>query len=178
MNILALDLSLTATGICHPDGSTGTFKTGKLRGMERLLRIRDTVSERIEMPGTVQCTDLVVIEGYSYGSKGRAAVSLGELGGIVRMFLWEWGTPYVEIPPSCLKKYLCGKGNAGKDDVLQQAVMRSGRVFGDNNQADAWVMWQMALAHYTPDSPLLVPMPAAHRTALDKIEWTELEGAA
>jgi len=114
---------------------------------------------------------VVVIEGYSFGSKGAAVVNIGELGGVIRCHLWEARMPYVEIPPSCLKKYATGKGNASKDDVLQQAVMRSGHTFTDNNAADAWWLHQVALAYYEPTSPLLVKVPAGNREVLGKVAW-------
>lgn len=171
MRIVGVDPSLTATGICHPDGSTETLKT-RDTGPERLSWLRDAIAQRVAE------ADVVAIEGYSYGSKGRAVVSIGELGGVLRLWLYEYGPPYVEIPPACLKRYATGRGNASKDDVLQAAVMRSGHVFVDNNAADAWWLWQAALAHYCPDDPRLVGMPKAHLEALRKVMWPELKEVA
>lgn len=177
MNILAVDPSLTATGICYPDGSTETLKT-RLTGMDRLAWIRDEVACRCDLPDCMQRMDLVVLEGYSYGSKGRAVVNIGELGGVLRLWLSEYGPAYVEIPPTCLKKYATGRGNASKDDMLQAAVIRSGHTFADNNAADAWWLWQAALAHYCPESPLLVSMPKTHLVGLAKVQWVEMAAAA
>ena len=171
MRILAIDPSLTATGLCYPDGTTETLKT-RLTGMERLEWLRDYVAIYAED------ADLVVIEGYSYGSKGRAVVNIGELGGVLRLWLYEYGPPYVEIPPSCLKRYATGKGNASKDDMLQAAVVRSGHTFCDNNAADAWWLWQAALAHYCPESESLVRMPKAHLEGLKKVVWVEIAEVA
>lgn len=167
MKILALDLSLTAPGYCNETGPATIKVPAGWRGMERLEHIRVCVA------ALADDADLVVIEGYSYGSKGQAVVNIGELGGVIRHYLHQERIPYVDIPPSCLKKYLCGKGNASKDDVLQQAVVRSGRTFIDNNAADAWGLWQMAMAHYDPSSPLLAKVPALNRKALEKIRWEE-----
>jgi Holliday junction resolvasome RuvABC endonuclease subunit len=172
MRILALDLSLTAPGICNPDGTTETLKVGKLRGMKRLAHIRREVRERFNW------IDLAVLEGYSFGSRGNSAVSLGELGGVIRLELHDQMIPYVEIPPSCLKKYATGVGSGKKDGILQAAVLRSGHIFGDDNQADAWWLWQAALAHYEPDSPLLVRMPAGNREGLKKVAWPDVRRAA
>lgn len=170
MKILALDLSLTAPGYCRDD-NCGTIKVpAKLRGMERIQWIK---AEAIGRP-LITGVGLVVIEGYSFGSKGAAVINIGELGGVIRHSLWSQSIPYVEIPPSCLKKYATGKGNASKDDVLQAGVMRSGHTFVDNNACDAWWLHQMALAHYEPTSPLLVKMPAGNREALVKVPWVEI----
>lgn len=172
MNILALDLSLTGTGICGPDGETTTLLTDKLRGMGRLRWIRSAVLERV--PGV----DLVALEGYSYGSKGRGVINIGELGGVIRLALHEASIPFVEIPPSCLKRYATGKGNASKDDVLQAGVIRSGHTFIDNNACDAWFLWQLALAHYEPGSPLLVRMPKGNQEGLVKVAWVDVRSVA
>ena len=79
----------------------------------------------------------------------------------------------MDIPPTNRARYAAGKGNASKDLVLQQAVFRSGRVFDDNNAADAWWLWQMALAHYEPESRLLVKVPKTHLDGLTKVPWVE-----
>ena len=93
--IVALDLSLTGTGVCLPDGQTRVIHT-KLRGMERLTYIRGNLAVLFYQ----RDPELVVVEGYSYRSKGSSAVSLGELGGVVRMYLHEKELPYVELPPA------------------------------------------------------------------------------
>lgn len=167
MNILAIDPSLTGTGICHPDGSTETLHT-KSRGCERLRWLRD------EIITYTLAADLVVIEGYSYGSRGAAVINIGELGGVIRLALFERQIPLVEIPPACLKRYATSRGNASKDDVLQAGVMRSGHTFADNNCCDAWWLHQMALAHYDPENPLLVKMPASNMGALVKVAWADV----
>jgi hypothetical protein len=41
--ILALDPSLTSTGVCLPNQETSLIVTGKLTGPERLVFIRDAV---------------------------------------------------------------------------------------------------------------------------------------
>lgn len=170
MNILSLDLSLTAPGYCAGADCDTIRVPATLRGMERLVLIR----ARIGMLVAQHNPQIVCIEGYSYGSKGAAVLNIGELGGVIRCHMWEARMPYVEIPPSCLKKYATGRGNASKDDVLQAGVMRSGHTFTDNNACDAWWLHQMALAQYQRDSPLLVKMPQTHWIALASVPWVEV----
>ena len=168
LTVLALDLSLTAPGYCIGE-DCGTIKVpAKIRGMERIQWIKGEVTSRL------LGVRLVVIEGYSFGSKGAAVVNIGELGGVIRHMLWGQSIPYVEIPPSCLKKYATGKGSAPKDDVLQAGVMRSGRMFADNNACDAWWLHQMALSHYDPMSPLLVKVPVVNLDGLVKVPWVSV----
>jgi Holliday junction resolvasome RuvABC endonuclease subunit len=138
--------------------------------MPRLARIRGDIFEAL----TKHRPGIVAIEGYSYASKGSSSISLGELGGIIRWELWTHHWLYVEIPPSCRARYATGRGNAAKDLVLQHACTRAGRVFEDNNQADAWWLWQMALAHYAPDDALCVTMPITHRQGLAGVDWPTL----
>jgi hypothetical protein len=108
MNILALDLSLTGTGVCLPDGSTTTIKTANLRGPERLRYIRDQVRDY-----TYLDIKVCIIEGYSYGS-AQGACNIGELGGVIRVLLFERDIPIVEIAPKSRAKYATGNGNADK----------------------------------------------------------------
>jgi crossover junction endodeoxyribonuclease RuvC len=142
------------------------LKPGKRRDVERLIWLRDylhvvTVGERV---------DLVIIEGYSFGSRASHAHSLGELGGVVRVMLHERGIPFAVVSPSALKLYACGKGNATKDAVLASAVHRFGREMG-NDEADA--LWLWALAKDAYGEPLLA-MPAHNREALEKIDWPKV----
>ena len=70
MNILAIDPSLTATGIAtslpafdHNETTLWTIRPKHRRGPKRLVWIRGRVGE------WVQNADLIVIEGYSHASK-------------------------------------------------------------------------------------------------------------
>lgn len=174
--IIGLDLSLTATGIATAEGTRTLKPVSGLVGMARLAAFRSTLLSECAR------ADLVVIEGYSMGTQRQAshAHALGELGGVVRLALYEAGVPYVDVPPASLKRYATGKGNANKGQVLEAASKRSGLDFaGDNNRADAWWLRQMGLA-WAFDSPWVsgpdlsdfyVAVPATHRAALAGVRW-------
>lgn len=169
MKIVTFDLSLTAPGCCV-DGAADTFKVpSDSRGMGRIHLIQQWAM------GLSWDADLVGIEGYSFGSKGAAVVNIGELGGVIRYALWREGVEYVDIPPSCLKKFATGRGDAPKDHVLQAGVMKSGHVFADHNACDAWWLWVMTVTHYEPDDARLPSVPKLNLTALEKVEWPVLE---
>lgn len=168
MNIVAFDLSLTSTGVCHPDGSTSTI-ISKKRGVERLDELEKAVRYLVIDANASR----VVLEGYSFASRGRASVSLGELGGVIRLSLWRIDASYTEIPPSCRAKYATGSGSAKKTLAVQQAALRAERAFPNDDEADAWLMWQMALAHYAPDDPRLVRVPGKNRLGLDGVDWAQ-----
>lgn len=111
MSLMGLDISLTSTGYSI-DGSTGLIKVNS-RGAQRLHEISQAV--------LVMCSeysiDTVILEGYSFASRNSQAHSIGELGGCIRMRLWENTIPYVEVPPTSRAKFATGKGNAGKQKL-------------------------------------------------------------
>ncbi len=165
---LALDLSLTATGWAAP-GASGVLSppSGVVRGLERLIWIRDRVLGLVNDHGA----DVAVLEGYSFGqARGTSQRhSAGELGGIVRVALFEAGIPVVEVAPASLKKYATGKGNAPKEAVLAAAIRRLGFEGHDHNESDALWLLHMALDHF--EAPGCVDVPKVHREALTAVQW-------
>jgi Holliday junction resolvasome RuvABC endonuclease subunit len=165
--ILALDLSLTCTGYCR-DGECGRIAT-KLRGWARLDLI---VSEVCDL---AIGADLVVLEGYSFGSKGASVFQLAELGGIVRWELQGRSLPYIDVPPATLKRFATGKGNADKDAMIAAAIRRFGYGGDDNNEADAYLLW--CLARHAYGQPV-ASVPAAHVVPAGAIAWPMLEAVS
>jgi crossover junction endodeoxyribonuclease RuvC len=178
MNIMGLDLSLTRTGYALPDGSYGVLvpPNDVNRGMPRLRWIRNTTVAMAKL----QAVDLVVIEGYAMGM-GREAQNhaMGELGGVVRLGMFDAGVRYVDVAPATLKRYATGKGNANKELVLVEAVKRLGYQGSDNNEADALWLRQMGLAAYlntaTDTEFRMALVPALNRNALLKVQWPQIE---
>lgn len=83
----------------------------------------------------------IFIEGYSFNSKKTRAHSAGELGCYVRLALTQaYAVRICEITPAEVKKFLTGKGNAGKSLMISKATMISGREFDDDNQVDAYAV--------------------------------------
>lgn len=165
--ILALDLSLTRSGVCDSGGACSCIRTDKLRGLARIDHI---VRQVQALAGGV---DLVVIEGYSYASPNQAH-QIGELGGCVRFLLWRLGVPYVDVQPSTLKKFATGKGNANKDAMIAAAIRRFGFAGSDNNEADAFLLWCMAEWRYGAAVPFNLPIVQSE--AAEKVSWPELAG--
>lgn len=173
LRVCGLDLSITAPGLCLPDGTTRTIKTNPKDGDRRLQHIVDQVGLALgEGPDDIgDGVDLVVIEGPVVRSS--AAVTIGMVHGAVRLRLLDFDTPYVLITPATLKAYATGKGNADKTAMAIAALKRTGREFPDDNQVDAaWLRWA-ALDHYgQPEFTL----PQAQRDRLTKVVWPELAG--
>lgn len=173
MNVLALDLSLTATGVADANGTRTIRST--TTGMKRLAEIRNTVLGFADgwlatTPGKVTPplqprADIVAIEGYSMGTARQPsrAHALGELGGVVRLALWEACLRVVDVPPSCIKRYAVGKGNAKKAEVYGAAIRRLDYAGCSDDESDA--LWLRALVLDALGEPI-VKMPAANREAV------------
>jgi len=160
MLIIGIDPSLTSTGIIVlRDGKVELAETTKNRPelgtIERVKLIREQITNVIENltdgHGEWQAPDLIVIEGFSYGSKGRSVFDIAYLGWRIREELERLRTedniPWLEVPPSQLKKFATGQGNANKEIILQQVYKRWGVEFSDNNQADVYVLAQIGRAY-------------------------------
>jgi hypothetical protein len=173
--VVALDLSLTSTGVADRNGTRRICP--KTTGVERLAEVRDAVIDlclgRDWDSPLLDFPDLVVLEGYSYAS-GNKAHDVGELGGVVRLALHQAGIRYEVVPPSSLKVYACGVGNASKDDVLLAAVRRLGYEGNSKDEADALWLYVLAL-HALGEQRIEVPK--THLRALKALSWAVEEAA-
>jgi Holliday junction resolvasome RuvABC endonuclease subunit len=163
VKITALDLSITATGVCLPDGTVSTVRTKTTDGDRRLLVIEDAVRS------AVTGADLVVMEALTGNLKGSASVTVGKVHGVVdRLLMRELGIPYAEVSPSTLKKFATGNGNCNKVEMGVSAMERFHLRFKDDNQCDAFWLWQAALVHYGLAD---VTFPPVQRNALKTVVW-------
>jgi len=121
-----------------------------------------------QIHGMVADVDLCSIEGYSFGSQGRAVFDIAELGGCVRFLLHRLGIPWVDVPPATLKKYATGKGNSPKDAMIAAAIRRFGFEGSDNNEADGYLLWCMAQHAYGEP---VAEVPKVQAEALGKVVW-------
>jgi len=162
--IVGLDLSLTGTGIATEDGEQlAAFP--KLRGLERIVSIRDAVLKETSN------ADLVVIEDYAFSRAASHAHELGELGGVVKVALREEGIAVVLVGPSALKKWATGKGNATKPDMRMARLKRTGVDERDDNKNDAWWLRQLALYAYGDES---LHLPALQAAVAGALTWPQL----
>ena len=112
---------------------------------ERLIQIEEKIYECIEPDDK----HLVYLEGLSFGSKGQSVSQLGAVHYITRIYLYKNNVPYKIIPPTELKKFVTGKGNAKKDLMLLNVYKKWGVEFADDNLADAYSLARMALEDLT-----------------------------
>lgn len=170
MRVVGLDLSLSATGVADDDGTRRIQVKLEKNASEylRVVRLKTLVTA---IGRACKGADLVVTEGYSFASQHQAP-QLGELAGVVKVCLLQWGIPFVIVQPSALKKYATGRGNATKDAVLAAAV-RDGSSAETNDEADAWWLRHMAIAHYNGTAS-----NAIRRQVLEQIDWPRLKEGA
>lgn len=175
--LLALDLSITATGVALPDGISpdgsmnmlqmSTIAT-KRKGDLRLSEIKGKVRTLATNLGPV--VDWVILEDLpptrAFSTKG-----LGMVHGAVRCALIEEGIPYLEVTPSQLKKYATGKGTSPKPDLRMELYKRTGLDLADDNQVDAAWLW--LLGHDLAGDPVLT-MPQVNRSILAKLVMPEI----
>lgn len=159
--VVGLDLSLTKTGVAHASGDVGIFKPHESdRGVRRLALIRDAVLE--VMPLHVE---LVVIEDYASGAHHRG-LDIGELGGVIRLALWDAGIPYLLVNPMQLKKYACGTSKVDKYQVMQAAERRLGYKGHSDDESDA--LWLRAIGWALLGQPLAT-LPLHHTEVIDTL---------
>lgn len=143
--ILGIDYSMTSPAVCVYDNKkgpinknnlkfffltdkkkfTGTFGpiTGiKMPYYESQIERFDIISEWVMAIVEKVQPEMIYIEGYSMGSKGKV-FHIAENAGILKHKLWKAGYPYSdELPPTSVKKLVAGKGNAKKEEMHEAMV--------------------------------------------------------
>lgn len=164
--IAAIDPSLTSTGICYgtdaDDWQTVTCKS-KPRGgalVDRIIRYEGIIEQVQRVLATVR-PRVILIEEYAYSSNQSGQMYLGEFGGLLRWHLIDYTPHVLEVAPTCLKKFATGKGNSPKDMVMAHVSQRWGKLFASNDEADAFVMYQMALCIAGRQEPATTPQREA-----------------
>lgn len=74
---------------------------------------------------TVPTIPHVFIEDYSFGSKGKV-FHIAENCGLLKYKLWEIGLRFTTIPPTVIKKFATGKGNADKAKMHETFLAETG----------------------------------------------------
>ena len=177
--VIGLDISITSTGLADftHHGREVTTKTIRSKPAApsttamhtRLTRIVHEITEHITRGPHPA---LIVVEGPSYSSKGNALHQIAGLWWLTIDALTIARHPIAVVPPSVLKKYATGRGNADKTAMAVALAKRAdGYELRDDNQVDAW--WLAAAGRDHLGVPYL-PMPKAQREALDAVTWPEV----
>lgn len=94
--------------------------------------------------------DTVVIEDYSFGSKGRS-FHIAENCGLMKYLLWSRGISYRLVSPSVVKKFATDNGNAQKEDMFK-AFGKESDLFADkgfdspvNDMIDSYYLYKIGV---------------------------------
>ena len=148
MKIAGIDYSLTSPAICvyYKDENVGhfdfdgcvfhyLFNTERQRqlasgsGLDNLKSDPypewKTEEERHEKLATwayniVQGCEEVFLEGYAFATSAQAGVrSIAENTGLLKHKMWKNKLPFRTFPPTVIKKFATGKGNANKEQMYE-----------------------------------------------------------
>ena len=172
MRVIGLDQSYTGFGF-SVDGVSikKNFPTSKYPNpVDRLIAVEDWLDEQLM---SFSGADLVVMEGYANGAKfGREMA--GELGWAVKRTIWFATDSYpLIVPPPSLKKFVTGKGNAKKNEMLLGVFKQWKAEFSDDNQADAFALEKFGkayLQHTGARVSSLEPPVNLHKYQIEAIE--------
>lgn len=135
-------MSLNGTAVCGPGGVPSCLHLNKnkattVKGPDRILVILEWLQEHIDdMKPTHICW-----EDYAFAAKNqRGNFDKAELGGAVKLLALSQGIPLIAVPPTTLKKYVTGWGNAKKEHMMETIEERWGYHFDDDNEADAFAL--------------------------------------
>lgn len=145
VQIVGIDYSLTSPAICVWSGDKAfTFSTCKLFFLNTkkrpivtdLLNLYaeqyptwDTEEERHDILSMwalniIPETALVYIEGYAFATVGKSHVrSVAENTGLLKHKLYTRGQAFTAIPPTSIKQFATGKGNANKDAMYEAFLL-------------------------------------------------------
>lgn len=185
--VVGLDLSLTSTGMSDgqsvhavqttPDSGSLEARMDKIL-CQALTFVYSPTQWTDDHPGG-KMADLVVIEGASFGSRGSATDQLAGLRMIVRHRLYRRGIPFALVPPSNLKSYTTGRGNATKAEMVAALAKRHGLdltahkvAHGKYDMADAYAL--AALGYAFLKQPLSSAGPPARLASLLSVPWPDL----
>lgn len=159
LTVLGIDPSLTSLGLAaiRSDGLRAETRAVQVpgTGIPRLLALRDAVLEWVR----AYAPAVVAMEGYSMAPRAGRLADLGELGGVLKVALWEMGYRtdqgrLLVVPPALVKKYATGQGNADKGAVRVAVYKRWGFEARTDDETDAYVLARIALAWAAMDTDL------------------------
>lgn len=177
-HVIGLDLSLTSTGLACTCGihRIKFHPKFEITRFSRLRMIRLGVMHHVlgtpEICGRGQRAGLVVVEDLALSRSTGQHLTRAGLWHLVMEDIDNEAIPYAVVSPTSLKKYVAGKGNAGKDEVLAAAIRRfTDAPINGNDEADAYTLRAMGLDHLGHP---LADMPKVQREALAKIAWPKV----
>lgn len=135
-----------------PSGETGMVLLDRngnyLDGFEIAPNTKDKtvkICEIVEgIMDNLELGDVIAIEGFSFGSRGKGIDFQFGLGHAIRLELYRQNIKWTEVTPTQVKKFATGKGTTKKENMILP-IMRHWKFEHDsNNVRDAFVLAQVA----------------------------------
>ena len=147
MRFVGLDLS-TKTGLVIIDKSGNVLTEKEITSNvkedpQRMIDLTEQVLSHIKKD------DVIAIEGFSYGSRGKGVSFQYGYGYSVQIALYKNDFKYLIVTPSQVKKFATGVGNASKDSMILPIYKRWGYEHESDNVRDAFILAQIARATKT-----------------------------
>jgi crossover junction endodeoxyribonuclease RuvC len=151
---VGIDPSLSGTGLVILD-ETGdiieavSLKAGKEDDPLRFMKLTERIMKYLN-----PATDKVLIEGFSFGSRGKGVSTMYGIGWCIRIYMQMSSISWQEVAPTALKKFASNKGNAKKEDLVLPVYKKWGFESSSNDITDGFVMAKMAWSMYNPENLL------------------------
>lgn len=146
MEVVGIDPSLTGCAVWTSEGQVGEFGSEPFGPdvASRHARYEAVTRELAQLLPKVPF--LVVVEG-NQGRIQGAGISLVEFSWHLKRWLHSaYDTlRLIEVPPTSLKMWAAGKGNADKVAVASSLTKRYGEEFETNNIADAYALMMFGM---------------------------------
>ena len=144
MRYIGIDLS-SKTGLVAINQENKILMAEEIQGdsnedPKRMVSLTEKILQRLD------AKDKIMIEGFSYGSRGRGVSFQFGLGHYVRNELYKYGFDYKIVAPGQLKKFASGKGNTSKDNMILPIYKKWGFEHESDNVRDAFVLAKIGQA--------------------------------
>lgn len=154
IRFVGIDPSLKSTGVVILDEKGKVVEQfalpiGTEEEPQKYMRIAKQIRKHLD-----PSTDKVLIEAFSFGSKGAGVSKMYGIGWTIRIMLVEQGFKWGEVAPTALKKFASGKGQAKKEDMILPVYKKWGFESTVNDITDAFVLSRVAFSMYNHDGLL------------------------
>lgn len=172
IRLLAVDPSLTGTGVCDDAGNVSSFGTLSTTPLvERWISIRQGVAACYEDSA------LMIIEEPIIRASGAVALQLAGLAAAIRIHAFQSGLPFVGVSNGTRAKFACGNQKDRTKTAVCMAAARAGSPATNDDEADAWWLWRMGRAAYG-SAEAFAALPAYQREAVTAVNWPTINGYA
>lgn len=145
MRYVGIDYSLTSPCICIHQGETFGFDSCTFHFLTSVSKYEGKFGKNIIghpyhnystdedryygitkwVLNLLKDNDKIMIEGYSMGSTGRV-FNIAENAGLLKHYLWMSKYKFGVVPPTVVKKFATGKGNANKEKIQESFIQDTG----------------------------------------------------